>query len=349
MNDVHPSGGKATPPSSTPPINNGQQPVTFPSQQQNQFSAFYNPTQQQISNGFNNNVLVNGVANSNPIQPSPQNVISNSDDIILTKPTIKKSIKPFLIVIGLILVVLAGLGVCFFIVNRNNSKIQTEEVSKSFESFANYLLFERISDEPIDANYYDDTLYALDCNNKTKNECNDFFKEANALLDNFLNSNYKEIVAEEYIDDINYYVSTFKNYYTYIITSELSDDDILNYYIENGYEETLKYISDYYSSLVNAENDLLISYGNYLLEKADVVAEIINEANQAGCLEGDHYNQGCISDTLIISDRTAERFLNIEDNDNYSNIMIRQKDDLTSGTFYISKILSGKEGENEEN
>ena len=158
----------------------------------------------------------------------------------------------------------------------------------------------------------------------------------------------------EWIDELkkarNIYLCLGEDaYYTYIITSELSDDDILNYYIENGYEETLKYISDYYSSLVNAENDLLISYGNYLLEKADVVAEIINEANQAGCLEGDHYNQGCISDTLIISDRTAERFLNIEDNDNYSNIMIRQKDDLTSGTFYISKILSGKEGENEEN
>ena len=286
-----------------------------------------------------------------PTQPSP--ITSGAGDIVLDNTPPKKSKKIIIGTVSVIVAVAIIVPSTLFLINT--IIYNSANSSKLFNSYANYLLFGDTIDTPIDidVNNVRKTIYALDCEDKTSSECKDFFKKAETLLNSFKNSNYKEGLSEKSILKIESYFSTFNEYRTYLNSSELDDNSILNYYMKNDYDNTVEYIENYYNNLIsNDDASLALSdygYYGYEIEKAKLTLDGFWEIDQAGCLINGQYDQACM-ETFTYSPDLEKRIIEfgIGAGNNIPRLIKRMRNDLVYGAISITDLLLNNGGNNEE-
>ena len=284
----------------------------------------------------NNNATASG-PNMIPMQP----IASGGGDIVLSSDG-QKSGKGLKWAIGIIVgvLILAGVGVgVWWGISKSDFGV-ISDYALSFNDHANYLLFGEVNNEVVDIDYDNDKVYAFDCDQKTEDECKRFFKEAKELLDVFKTTNYENNFSEDDISNIDYYSETFSDYYKYIETGILDGEVLFEYYLDHGYDKSLKYIEDFYEEYLSNEESDMYDYGIYQINKSTVLLKIFDRAKNSGCLVGSEYDQACLEGLEPEGDISQELY----DLDNYDymlNFIYQKRSDLLSGVIYVSKLLSG--------
>ena len=244
-----------------------------------------------------------------------------------------------------------GVGAGAMLFSKKNTANEIAKSKDTFNAYANYLLFGDAVDNAIDVEINDaeSAVYALDCENKTQAECKDFFEEAKKLLDNFRNSNYKEGLSEESISEVENYFSIFDEYYKYIIFGEMDDDAVLALYVENGYDGAIEYVENYYSDLANSDDAFLVNYGNYEVERVEIVIDSIKELERAGCIVDGQYDQSC-AEIFNYSEEIEKRVLEFGYGigNNFLGLVGTLRDDLVYGVVSVSNLLFENGDNNEE-
>ncbi len=274
------------------------------------------------------------------------NVLSNNIDVAVANKNRRKRIG----LVFLVIMVVVALGVGIFILLFQNQQKYDDSAFRFFNRHANYLLFDNEDESNVLSDLDLDAIYACDCNEKNEKECESFFIKAKELLDSFTNNyDYENKLDEIFVEDIKYYLQTFESYYIYATVGLLDGDEILMKYNNNGYEAAKEYIDSYYSKYLEESNgEDLINYGNYQIARATAELDIIKASDDAGCLEGQEYDQECVSE-LVIDDELSARMQDLL-NDDYMNGFIKSKRrDMINGAVFICRLLNYKQGDNNEN
>ena len=288
---------------------------------------------------------------SGSMQFQPQVVSSSTEDVVLGGAGPKKSKKGVVVGVVIAVLVLVGVGVGAMLLSRKNTAVELLKSEDTFNTYANYLLFGNATDVAVDANLDDvrETVYALDCEDKTHSECKEFFEEAKILLDNFRSSDYKGSLSEEYILEVEDYILLFDEYYSYIVFDVMDDDAVLARYMEDGYDGTIEYIEKYYNDLVNSDDAFLANYGGYEIERTKVIVDNIKELEQAGCIVNGQNDRACM-ENFKYSEETIERIMDFEYGvGNDVRVSINGvRDDLAYETIFTADLLSGNGGGGDE-
>lgn len=244
------------------------------------------------------------------VQPAPASAITPANrttstvtgDLKLGGAPKKK--KWPLVVVGIVTAVaIIVVGVWLLLSDHKNQEGTKDNVKIALNQFSNYYLYGTDSSDNIQGNYSKSTVYEVDTAleegdtdffNKSKNYYDSFIK----LYEQALRSS-QEISGSESIDDYtNGDVSSFTQMFDFVyrlaMSPALTSEEIFGAFANMGFEGAEKFISDYYSNLLDTSYDMGTRYAKertiYDLAQLDQL-RIYKDNN---CIEGEGIKEDCV-------------------------------------------------------
>lgn len=293
-------------------------------------------------------------------QPAMQfpaaSISSSSDDIILGPPASFQKSKKRPIIIGLVvifvLVTFAGIGLIISNMQPsvNPAKIQAiESIRTSFNSYANYLLYQTDSNSPINDTIWSTEQMLFYLEGKSSSDIESYFDKLESLYATFektYNEN-KELIGDEetYTYIINATLISMQVFKLYIETPNISRYAMTEMYFRLGTTEMISQINQMYAPFGLLNSSTAIKYRDL---KNDMAASL-------GYLYDTYQTRGCINDRIIdymcVADIVDNDVLNIqntleEDTSDMSLIEWEINDDLpTLSRAIYQNIYMEKENE----
>lgn len=221
-----------------------------------------------------------------------QSASPSAGDIILNAATPKKS-KTSLAILIIALFICVGVGVVFLIQNiknnNNPSIVNPISVQNTFNQYANYVLLGKESTEEI-KDFDINDKFAID----ERSEDEEFLEKCkelyNLFSENFVNSDKaKETILS---------LQSTDEYYDFLIEKEklskINEDELFQIYVNDGKEASDEYVRKYYTE-EKYLNYLTRSLIRYNQEYMETIVQEWQIYDNAGCRQGDSYDQLCIS------------------------------------------------------
>ncbi|MBR3144213.1 hypothetical protein IKF12_03410 [Candidatus Saccharibacteria bacterium] len=233
-----------------------------------------------------------------------QGVYSSGGDIVLA-PSGGAKKKRWPIVVAILLFLIAiGAGVGAWFASRpqgggnggsgGESGTSSNSLKGKFNNYANYVLFGKDSTD--DFNY--DDISGLDPYFMTVGSgINDYLETAQNKYSEFSNAYYDGGGKSKIVS-----LAVYFQYYAG--SRPLTMQDIINSYVDNGYNSAVDMINNNYTSDVSIR-----SYSEYLESEKNLALtwlEVVNNASNAGCISGKTITEGCYS----VSEETEKNISN---------------------------------------
>lgn len=248
--------------------------------------------------------------------PTQSSVVSDSGDIIIgDSASSSKSRKlPRLVIFGLIgvavmvviiLVVLAiSNGAQSSVTPTDNHVVTAAE--KKFNQFANYLLYEKDSDEFTGA-YVSDKTYKLTENLEGKNINETYWSQANEKLETAI-SDYTASSSPNpvLLSFLKNYRQDFRFIDAYRQVGEVDNNRLVSAYLSSGESGVETLVTNYYARIKDLGTDLATKYVELKNTQYKNMADVLGYYRQIGCLIDGEPDETCMMNKIDQSGVTAD-------------------------------------------
>lgn len=260
----------------------------------------------------------------NFVPQTPAGGGSSSGDIILGGKDSRKSHKWLIFLILGAVLITAIVATTISFVTKNIDKNQTASVANtSFNQFANFITTGNESGTFPADEYNSSTYYALE--RAILNNDRDYFSTANQLFDKFTSENSPEAGSvKEAV--VNFYKTDWPMIYAYGKYHFCSEEDFLNYYLNNGATATKEFITAEHQAYAatkyesaNTVAEAYLAYAEYLLDSMDIL-------ENAGCIADKNIDEACVATITATQDQintTTEILTNKNAADQIMESMVR--------------------------
>ena len=242
------------------------------------------------------------------VQSTTQPTLSNSEDIILSKPSHMEPKKSKIFVIVAIVIGIGILATCIYFVIANINQFNNDSIHNnmhtSLNRYVNYLLYESDSDSSIngDIDWFTNKIeekLATDDDTEKK----DYIDKLNTLYEDFMTA-FSEDTSFMSSDDYDYefynnLVNGVKDSLSvlgqYISTKNLSTDEMVKMYFQMGGDELLDYVKTYYIEFTESSSGMLRRYGLFKSDIATTIRELIIQSNDSDCAIVGPLDESCIN------------------------------------------------------
>ncbi|MDR2063524.1 MAG: hypothetical protein LBQ02_01890 [Candidatus Nomurabacteria bacterium] len=245
-------------------------------------------------------------------------------------------------------VVATGLVVSAFVFLLRPAHPTLEELRKTFNLYANQLLYGESSEKDLEGQFNPVDLYntfKVDIileDDTAHNEVRAYYTKLAELLDNF-ESKYQKMHARHSNlgEPIKNYRQTFTIFAKYALINDLSEDFLLKKYLADGELATLAYIESAYTATAEDENETVKKYGITKIETASTFVHILNIYQEQGCIKQGSLNEVCAKN--LTTDPVIRNYYHtIRENKDATDDMLNfARSDLLSGCWDINDKLKG--------
>ncbi|MDO4889415.1 MAG: hypothetical protein Q4A25_01835 [Candidatus Saccharibacteria bacterium] len=246
------------------------------------------------------NTGASAYTNFSPASSQNQDIFMPSDPPEKPKLFTKKFI--IFAVIGVVLIIAAV--VAGLIVQNNkksNQSVKSNSVEDTFLNYANYLLYGKISTEPIS----DDVSWSS-VNSEIARVVNDDdqpTKYLDELYKKFqifskaglVSSDEEPTYIQSTTQDLAKQIEILTKYET---TSKISLSSIIDKYLTEGRTAMLQDVDKAYSDIARAPEDTLRQYAEQKVSLANAVANLYDIYNTAGCIVGQTIDGACAKNII---------------------------------------------------
>ncbi len=250
------------------------------------------------------NGIFSGLANSDASNRSnfglqtPAGGGSSSGDIILGGKDSRKSHKWLIfLILGVVVAAVVAIIAIIFVTKNTNENTGAGATNTAFSQFASFITTGNENDTFPTGEYNSSTYYALE--RAVIDHDEEYFETANRLFNTFAGEvnpaagSLKESV-------VNFYKTDWPMVYAYGKYHFYSEEDFLNYYLQNGATATKEFITAEHQAYVatNHENadtvaEAHLAYAEYLLNSMDII-------ENAGCIADGKIDDACVK-TITVS------------------------------------------------
>lgn len=269
-------------------------------------------------NGTSGGVVSGGVA---PVQPQPNRYIPPRQTSF-TPPVIQigdspKRLKKGIIIGAILIVVALVLGILAVVMMPKGGNDSGENAD--FYKYANYLLYGN-QNTNADLGEYDEkadyaATEAFDSNNV------DYFAVAQELWSVF----YQKVADNEEIAEtsalrgsVNWQNELMDFMNKYINTKKLEEEDIMELYLKNGYEEVMNLINERYTDLNTVVYIAGLDYVKSLTSWSKATVDLYASYDSNGCLVDGDVDDACAEENADKMQDVYDRYV-IATNDLYIN------------------------------
>lgn len=241
--------------------------------------------------------------------------------------------KKKIFLIAIIALFFVGIVVLLFVLINGTSTKPSQDKQK-FSPYINYLLYgnkENSSIEVGGVDYHNEEFFV-----------DSVIRDGDAETTSSYLEELEDLYASSGLDNEDYarILSGFITIYTQKL---FSDDDILNFYVNSGYDyiSSQKHVDDFYYGLL--DKDISSQAKDFFRTKmgiAKMTLDLINESNLSGCLQEDkHYDQECVNN-FSPSEELAKKLEESAEYEDKANLYLsRVRDDLIGGAITIYEEL----------
>ena len=257
-------------------------------------------------------------------------------DIVLSPE--KKSKKWWIIgVAGIAVVIVIAACVVLFLMNsEKNGATNPRNVYEKFNVYANYLVDGAENTEDLNGEYVSYDWYALD--EAIENEDDSFLQTADRLWDSF----YEAFSNNEKLHDdaiLEARVEAQNRMMEFIVlyndVRELSEEEVLRMYIDKGFTDANDEVLRRYAPFGNMDYEKSAEYSNAEIERAKVLLEYLQVADQNGCLTESNLDDGCLEGKMSVD--LMQRLMS-----NSSNNALKIPADVTKYIMYNCWEIAGE-------
>lgn len=236
--------------------------------------------------------------------PSPAPIVSSSGYAPESNP---KSSRKIILAIIVVLVLAGALIALYLLFIRPLQNPTIADTAKSFNTYANYLLYGEKSDAEIMGKYDHTKLYKMESMlGSTDNDISQYFDEANNLLGDFVKK-YQSVAQNLYPDEpteelfatVTEYQKNFEFYRLYAISGELTREELLSDFVSKNATTIASVINDKYARLVDSDNTDAKTYGDLKIEQANNQVLIFTEYSEKGCIVNNQIDYDCLTNQVF--------------------------------------------------
>ena len=264
-------------------------------------------------------------------------------DIVLNADGEGKSRKGLVITLIVLVVLAIGAGVGYALWQSGVFGGGGSEIKKSFNEYANYLLYG--TDSGDDIGEYKGIYYINYFDNENINYTDDV-EEAELVKNYYVGlveklDTFSDKVEKGGLDEVDKvfmvkYAEAAKAYFEAMQTYILDEEEIINYYIKSGYDAASMLIDKYYGVLVGSSEGELSNLGEALVERSYFYLNRFNAYVAAGCTSGiviDYFS--CGAEVAFDYDRGI-----IELDSAIENILSSMRRDTLEGCWDVVEKLN---------
>lgn len=230
------------------------------------------------------------------------------------------------------------------------TKISLSEAKNKFDQYANYLLFGTSSDNELGGSFESDRSYELE--DQLDGDDSNYWQTAKNLLEVAV-STYQQIENPD--KNLTLFLKSYQRSFVFIDiyhdTAELTDEQILARYVDEGFEATNRYIDSHYVTLAGLESEYAKTYAQVKSDQYKAFNNLLNIYNSGGCIKEGILDDACINELYLAqSNEILDKTTTISKSEQTANSIIeRVVRQLESDCWRIStQYTSQQDDENVE-
>ena len=297
-----------------------------------------------------------------PMQFQSQMVSSGEGDVFLSGVEPKKSKKGLIVGIVVSALVLVGAGIYFVLQNSNNGVLvgsSTAETKTLLNKYSNYLLYQTESDEDVGndvvtwpSNKIDDSLAVVDEGSKVM-YFDTLISLFNVFSENYYNDvSFKKSLSEDELKLIDGLIDNNKSALEalkiYAITPNLSMEDMVGLYLEQGVNKMMGDVDSIYADLTLSGNQLISNYGAAKIDLASKVGELYLKYDSYGCINNGMLADDCVRNNAVGDTLISEQEALLTDVNNLDDMEWHMVNDVTGLSQMLYDCFYNTEGLDEK-
>ena len=267
-------------------------------------------------------------------------VSSGTGGIVLAPE--KKSHKGVIIALIVAALIIGGLFAAVFFMRSGGNGVASGDARSAFNKYANYILYGEDSDKALEGEYDAEQAYEIyNIQAAQEKEKEEFFEKASGLLNNF-----ESLIGEttqELISATEDYRGDFELARIISDWDGINDDELWRMVLANNSADTVdEWINDRYKVFSSSANKKVRQFGEDEIAYYKELAEYLEEARAAGCLEG----VGVFTCDSFSNEETREKI--IEDSYLIDENREEIENNVVLGCWSLRDLLDGKKDDTEE-